>query len=63
MRNVLAHVSHTQKEAFAGDLKSIFAQPTRHLDDERVTAIVEQHRRTAGRAVSILEDGGPDTFS
>ncbi len=63
MRNELAHVSHGQKEAFAADLKSIFAQPNRDLPEQRLAAVVAQYRRSSSRAVAILEDGGPDALS
>jgi len=55
MRNVLAHVPAAQKEAFAADLKSIFAQPTRELAEERLRAVVSQYGRTCARAINILE--------
>jgi len=63
MRNVLAHVPAAQKEAFAADLKSIFAQPTRELAEERLRAVVSQYGRTCARAINILEDGASDAFS
>ena len=63
MRNVLAHVPHALKEAFAADLKSVFAQPNRVLAEERLAAVVIQYRKSCNRAVTILEDGGPDALS
>ncbi len=53
--------SHALKEAFAADLKSIFAPPNRALAEERLAAVVIQYRRSCGRAVT--EDGSPDALS
>ncbi len=63
MRNVLAHVAATQKEAFAADLKSIFAQPTRELAEQRLSAVITHYRRGCQRAVAILEDGAAEAFA
>ncbi len=63
MRNVLAHVSRANKEAFAADLKSIFAQPTRELAEARLRAVLDHYKRSCSRAVAILEDGAPDAFA
>jgi putative transposase len=63
MRNVLAHVSKAQKEAFAADLKSIFAQPTQPLAKNRLDEVIKTHRRSAQKAVTILEDGAADAFA
>ncbi len=63
MRNVLAHVPTAQKEAFAADLKSIFAQPNRELAEQRLSAIITHYRRGCQRAIAILEDGAQDALS
>ena len=63
MRNVLAHVSKAHKEAFAADLKSIFAQPTQPLAKNRLDEVIKTHRRSAQKAVTILEDGAADAFA
>jgi len=44
-------------------IKSIFAQPTRELAEERLRAVVSQYGRTCARAINILEDGASDAFS
>jgi hypothetical protein len=51
MRNVLGHVPAAQKEAFAADLKSIFAQPSRELAEQRLTAVIAQYRRGCQRGL------------
>ena len=63
MRNVLAHVPSAKKEAFAADLKSIFAQPTRALADERTTAVLAHYGKSSQKAAAILESGIADALS
>lgn len=63
MRNVLAHVPAAKKEAFAVDLKSIFAQPTRVLADERTASVLATYRKSCSKAIAILENGAPDALT
>jgi putative transposase len=63
MRNVLAHVAHKHKAAVAADLSSIFAQPTRELAERRAGDVAVTHRRSAARAMQVLDDGIADALN
>ena len=63
MRNILAHVSQRLKGQIAGELTSIFAQPTRELAERQAAAVVAVHRKALPRAMAVLEEGIGDALS
>jgi len=57
MRNILAQVSHKDKEAFANRLKQIWLQPDRETAIAYCREIIEQYGDTLPEAIAMLEDG------
>jgi putative transposase len=62
MRNVLAPVPKSKKDAFAADLKQIYHQNTLEDAQAVVEKIAEKYGATCSRAVDILLDGIDDTL-
>jgi len=62
MRNILAKVSHKDKEAFANRLKQIWLQPDRETAIAYCREIIEQYGDTLPEAIGILEDGLEDSL-
>jgi putative transposase len=62
MRNILAKVTHKNKEAFACRLKQIWLQPDRETAIAYCREVIEQYADVLPEAISILEDGLEDSL-
>jgi len=62
MRNILAKVTHKNKEAFASRLKQIWLQPDRETAIAYCREVIEQYADVLPEAISILEDGLEDSL-
>ena len=62
MRNILAKVSHKEKDSFANRLKQIWLQPDRTTALSYCREIIEQYGDDLPEAITILEDGLEDSL-
>ena len=62
MRNILAKVSHKEKELFASRLKQIWLQPDRTTALSYCREIIEQYEDVLPDAIAILEEGLEDSI-
>jgi transposase-like protein len=62
MRNILAKVTHKNKEVFASRLKQIWLQPDRETAIAYCREVIEQYADVVPEAISILEDGLEDSL-
>jgi transposase-like protein len=63
MRNILAHVSHREKDAFAKQLKEIWLAPTDGLARQRAEALAETYQKRFPKAIDTLDKGLEDSLS
>ena len=61
MRNILAHVPHKEKNAFAQQLKAIWLAPTREQAYRRAEDLCQQYERRFPKAIRCLEAGLEDS--
>ena len=61
MRNILAHIPHKDKDAFAQNLKTIWLAPTREQARRLAEEICRQYERRFPKAIRCLEDGLEDS--
>ena len=57
MRNILAHVSHREKDAFAKHLKEIWLAPTDVLAKQRAEALAKTYQKRFPKAINTLDNG------
>ena len=62
MRNILAKVTHKNKEVFASRLKQIWLQPDRETAIAYCREVIEQYADRLPDAIAILEDGLEDSL-
>jgi len=62
MRNILAHVSHKEKESFAGKQKAIWLQPTKKADLQAAQMLIDEYGNRFPRAIATLEEGLEDAL-
>ena len=62
MRNILAKVTHKNKEVFARRLKQIWLQPDRETAIAYCREVIEQYADVVPEAISILEEGLEDSL-
>ena len=62
MRNILAKVTHKNKEVFASRLKQIWLQPDRETAIAYCREVIEQYADVVPEAISILEEGLEDSL-
>lgn len=62
MRNILAHIPHRDKQAFAAELKQIWLAPDAEAARKRAAALAEAYEKRFPQAVRILEDGLEDSL-
>ena len=63
MRNILAHVSHREKDAFAKQLKEIWLVPSVILARQRSEKLAETYAKRFPKAIQTLDDGLEDSLS
>jgi transposase-like protein len=63
MRNILAHVSQKEKDAFAAQLKEIWLAPSADLARRRAEQLSEQYGKRFPKAIKILEEGLEDSLA
>jgi transposase-like protein len=63
MRNILAHVTHKDKQAFAGKLKQIWLAPDETTARNRANALAEEYEKRFPKAIATLEDGLDDSLA
>ena len=63
MRNILAHIPHKDKDAFAKNLKTIWLAPTREQARRLAEEICRQYERRFPKAIRCLEDGLEDSLA
>ena len=63
MRNILAHVPHKEKNAFAQQLKAIWLAPTREQAYRRAEDLCQQYERRFPKAMRCLEAGLEDSLA
>ena len=63
MRNILAHVSHKDKQTFAGKLKQIWLAPDEKTARKRANALAEEYEKRFPKAIATLEDGLEDSLA
>ena len=62
MRNILAHVSHKEKGAFADKLKTIWLQPTKTAAIHAARMLIDEYGNRFPRAIATLEEGLEDAL-
>ena len=62
MRNILAHIPHKEKEAFAADLKQIWLAPTQEITRQRAEQLINAYEKRFPKGTSVLENGLEDSF-
>lgn len=62
MRNILAHIPHRDKQAFAAELKQIWLAPDAEAARKRATALAEAYEKRFPQSIRILEDGLEDSL-
>ncbi|MFR2805090.1 MAG: IS256 family transposase [Faecalispora jeddahensis] len=62
MRNILAHIPHRDKQAFAAELKQIWLAPDAEAARKRAATLAEAYEKRFPQAVRILEDGLEDSL-
>ena len=63
MRNILAHIPHKDKDAFAQNLKTIWLAPTREQARRLAEEICRQYEPRFPKAIRCLEDGLEDSLA
>jgi putative transposase len=63
MRNILARVSHREKDVFAAKLKQIWLQTGKEGARRAARELSEEYARRFPEAISVLEDGLEDSLS
>ena len=63
MRNILAHVTHKDKQTFAGKLKQIWLAPDEATARKRANALAEEYEKRFPKAIATLEDGLDDSIA
>lgn len=63
MRNILAHVPHKDKDAFAQQLKGIWQAPTRELVCKPAQELCRLYERRFLKAIRCLEEGLEDSLA
>lgn len=63
MRNILAHIPHKEKNAFAQQLKSTWLAPTRELACRQAQELCQLYERRFPKAIRCLEDGLEDSLA
>ena len=63
MRNILAHVSHKEKNAFAQQMKAIWLAPTREQAYRRAEDLCQQYEQRFPKATHCLEAGLEDSLA
>ena len=63
MRNILAHIPHKDKDAFAQNLKTIWLAPTKERACRLAEEICRQYEHRFSKAIRCLEDGLEDSLS
>jgi putative transposase len=63
MRNVLVHVSHREKNAFADKLKTIFKMPSRTEALRYADHMIEIYAKRFPKAIGVLENGLEDALT
>ena len=63
MRNILAHIPHKDKDAFAQNLKTIWLAPTREQARKLAEEICRRYEHRFSKAICCLEDGLEDSLS
>lgn len=62
MRNIMAHIPHREKEAFAGKLKQIWLAPDAETARRRAVTLADEYENRFPDAIRILEDGLDDSL-
>jgi transposase-like protein len=62
MRNILVHIPHRDKQAFATELKQIWLAPDAESARERAVALAEKYEKRFPQAIQTLEDGLEDSL-
>ena len=62
MRNILAHVPHKEKNAFAQQLKAVWLASTREQAYRRAEELCQQYERRFPKAIRCPEDGLEDSL-
>ncbi len=63
MRNILAHVSHGEKDTFSKQLKEIWLAPTDALARQRAEALAKTYQKRFPKAINTLDNGLEDSLS
>lgn len=63
MRNILVHVPHREKNAFATELKLIWQAPNADEARDLAMRFVEKYRKRFPKAIDTLESGLDDSFA
>ena len=62
MRNILAHVSHKEKGAFAAKLKAIWLQPTKSAAMHAARMLIDEYGDRFPQAIETFEEGLEDAL-
>lgn len=63
MRNIIVHVTHKEKKAFAGMLKDIWTASTADAARKRADELIDKYQRRFPDAIAILENGLEDSLA
>ena len=63
MRNILAHIPHKAKSAFAAELKEIWLAPSAEMARERAVALGKRYENKYSKAIETLDNGLEDSLS
>lgn len=62
MRNIMAHIPHRDKQAFAAELKQIWLASDAEAARKRADALAEKYEKRFPQAIQTLEDGLEDSL-
>ena len=63
MRDILAHVTHKEKDAFAKQLKEIWLASSAALARQRAEGLAETYEKRFSKAIETLDNGLEDSLS
>lgn len=63
MRNILAHVTHKDKEAFAKLLKLIWQAPNKSAAEQQAKVLSERYEQKYPKAINTLDEGLADSLT
>lgn len=63
MRNILVHIPHKGKDAFAAELKGIWLAPNERTARDRASMLIDKYEKRFPKAIECLENGLDDSLT